>query len=269
MAEKAILYDASKCTACRACQVACKNWNGLEAEETYNWGSYENPKELSPQTWLKMQFREIPENGGVDWLFTRRACFHCTDAACVKVCPTGALYYRQDGFVAIDKGKCTNCGYCVEFCPFDVPRLNVSRASGLGDRVTKCTACTSPGLNRIDNGFVPACVKTCPTGALQYDDRGKLLDAGKARVAQLKANGHGNAYLYGESEVGGTHVLYVLDRSPADYGMIVSPKVPAAASAWQDVVKPLGYAAVGIVALGLVLNVMVARARVISEKEEK
>lgn len=267
---KAILYDATKCTACRACQVACKNWNDLEAVDTINRGTYENPKDLSPQTWLKMKFIEAGSaaNGDMRWLFTRQACMHCTDAACVKVCPTGALYYRTDGFVAIDRGKCTNCGYCVEFCPFDIPKLDVNRASGLGDRVTKCTLCTNPELNRIDNDALPACVKTCPTGALTYGDRAKLLAAGKAKVAELKANGKPNAYLYGENEVGGTHVLYVLDDSPQAYGMLVDPTVPAAATAWQDVIKPLGYAAAGVVGLGLLLNIMVARARVIT-KEEK
>ena len=262
---KAILYDASKCTACRACQVACKNWNELEAEETINRGTYENPPELSTKTWLKMEFREIGSNGDLRWLFTRRACMHCTDAGCVKVCPTGALYKRTDGFVAIDRDKCTNCGYCIEFCPFEVPHLDVNRVTGLGDRVTKCTLCTTPGLNRIDNGELPACVKTCPTGALTFDDRSKLLKTAEARVAELG----GNAQLYGKDELDGLHVLYILEDSPDKYGLPVDPKVAAAATAWQDVIKPLGYAAIGIVGLGLILNIMVARARIISESEEK
>lgn len=264
MAEKAILYDATKCTACRACQVACKNWNELEAVETTNRGTYENPADLSPKTWLKMEFREIGNNGTLRWLFTRRACMHCSEAACVKVCPTGALYYRPDGFVAIEKMKCTNCGYCVEFCPFDIPRLDVNRASGLGDRVTKCTACTIPGLSRIDNDAIPACVKTCPTGALTYGNRDTLLTAGEESVQELG----GNARLYGKDEVGGTHVLYVLDDSARTYGLPEDPKVPAAATV-HDVLKPVGYAVAGVVALGLLLNIMVARARIISREEKK
>lgn len=265
MAAKAILYDATKCTACRGCQVACKQWHDLDGEDTTNWGSYENPRDLSPRTWLKMEFREVESNGTVRWLFNRRACMHCTDAACVRVCPTGALYYHPDGFVAIDKGKCTDCGYCIEFCPFDVPRLDTNRASGLGGRIDKCTLCTTPGLNRIDNGLEPACVKTCPPRALTYGDRDTLLAAGRARVEELKAQGYGDAYLYGETEFGGlgTNVLYVLEDSPAVYGMVVDPKIPDAAIVWQDVIKPLGYAAAGLVTLGLLLNIMIARARVI------
>ena len=267
MAEKAILYDATKCMACRGCQAACKQWNELTAVETTNWGSYENPKDLSPQTWLKMEFREVGDNGTLRWLFNRRACMHCADAACVKVCPTGALFYHPSGFVSIDKLKCSGCGYCVEFCPFDIPRLDANRASGLG-RADKCTLCTTKDLNRIDNDEEPACVKTCPPHALIYGDRDDLVAEGRARVQALKGQGYSKAYLYGENEVGGTHVLYVLDDSPEAYGMIVDPKVPAAATV-HDVLKPVGYAVAGVVALGLLLNVMVARARIISREEEK
>ncbi len=113
MAEKAILFDATKCMACRACQVACKGWNELPGEETTNRGTYENPPDLSPTTWLKMKFAEVPSNGRVGaWLFTRRACMHCTEAGCVEVCPTKALYHHELGFVAYDKNLCSGCGYC-------------------------------------------------------------------------------------------------------------------------------------------------------------
>lgn len=268
MAEKAIFYDASKCTACRGCQVACKSWNEREAEKTTERGSLENPPDLSPQTWLKMELREVGNNGDLRWLFTRRACMHCTDAACVKVCPTGALFYHPSGFVSYDRGKCSGCGYCSQFCPFHVPRLNTVRASGLG-RMDKCTACTTFGLNRIDNEQKPACVKTCPTGALTYGDREEMLAAGSAKVQQLIVQGYTNAYLYGEKEVGGTHVFYALDDSPEVYGLPRDPKNPPVATAWQDIIKPLGYAAVGIVGLGLVLNILVARAKLLKEKEGK
>jgi len=131
----------------------------------------------------------------------------------------------------------------------------------------KCTACTTSGLDRIDNGFQPACVKTCPTGALTYGDRQELVATGRDRVQQLIVQGHTNAYLYGEKEVGGTHVLYVLDDSPSVYGIVENPEVPVAATAWQDILKPIGYAAAGLAALGLLLNVMVARAKLLSKEK--
>ncbi len=268
MADKAILYDATKCTACRGCQVACKQWNEREAEITTNRGSYENPKDLSTQTWIKMEFREVESNGNLNWLFTRRSCMHCTDAACVKVCPTGALFYHPSGFVSYDRGKCTGCGYCSQFCPFHVPRLNTNRVDGLG-RMDKCTLCTTFGLDRIDNGYEPACVKTCPPKALVYGDRDQLLATGKVKVQTLQAQGYSNANLYGEKELGGLHVMYVMANSPEVYGLPKDPQYPAVATAWQDVIKPLGWAAIGLVGAGLILNVMVARAKLLKEKEGK
>ena len=115
MADKAILYDSTKCTACRGCQVACKQWWGLEADKTEFWGTYENPRDLTADTWIKIRFNEISNgNGGVDWIFTRQSCMHCTDAACVKVCPTKALYYHPLGFVAYDKDLCS--GFVPSMC---------------------------------------------------------------------------------------------------------------------------------------------------------
>lgn len=267
MAEKAILFDASKCMGCRGCMVACKSWNDRSGETTANWGSYENPKDLSPQTWLKMTFIEVANGDSVRWLFNRRSCMHCTDAACVKVCPTGALYRNPYGAVSVDKGKCSGCGYCVEFCPFDVPRLDPHLFTDKGI-VDKCTFCTSPGLDRIAEDLTPACVKACPPKALKFGSRDNLVTMGQERVAALKAK-YPNANLYGDKELGGLHVLYVLDDLPQVYGLPESPKVPPAAIAWQDVIQPLGWAALGAVGGGLLLNVMVARARKIREEEGK
>lgn len=262
---KAILYDATKCTACRACQVACKGWNELPAEVTNNRGTYENPPDLSPSTWLKIKFREAAPGGNIRWLFTRRACMHCTDASCVKVCPNGSLYHDEAGFVAFNKDTCTGCGYCIDACPFDVPR-STRNPIGIA-KMDKCTFCTTPGLNRIAEGWEPACVKTCPTGALTYGDRLSLIAEGKQRVADLQDKGWKNAYLYGDKELGGLHVMYVLDDSPAAYGLPVDPQVPAATIAWQDVIQPLGWTLGGLTILGLGFNWLVARANI--KKEEK
>ncbi len=275
MAEKAILYDATRCTACRGCQAACKQWNEndefipVETKvQSVNWGSYENPPDLSPTTWLKMKFREIEPGGKVRWLFTRRSCMHCTDAGCVKVCPSKALYHHELGFVAYNKDLCTGCGYCIEACPFDVPRSDRNLLTGIA-KMDKCTLCTTPGLDRIAEGLEPACVKTCPTNALQYDDRDKLVAEGRKRVDSLRDAGWANANLYGENELGGLHVMYVLDDHPSVYELPVNPQISAATVAWQDAIQPLGWAVGGLTVLGLGLNYMVARANINREKEKK
>jgi len=266
MADKAILYDPTRCTACRGCQAACKQWNETDevipeienGVDSLNRGSYENPSDLSSKTWLKMKFTEIENNGKVDWLFTRRACMHCTDAACVKVCPSGALYHDDRGFVGYNKDLCTGCGYCTDFCPFDIPRSNRNLITGIA-KMDKCTLCTTPGLNRLDEGYEPACVKTCPTGALKFGNRDSLLSEGKSRVQVLKSKGYSDAYLYGDKELGGLHVMYVMAYSPDVYGLPVEPSIPAAAIAWKDVIQPVGWAVGGLTLVGLGLNYLVAR----------
>lgn len=270
MSEKAILFDAIKCIGCRACQVACKQWNELKAEVTSSKGTYENPPDLSPNTWLTIKFREETLGGTVRWLFSRRSCMHCTEAACVEVCPSGALYHNQYGFVSYDKNKCIGCGYCVEFCPFNVPRLDASRVSGVG-KMDKCTLCTTPGLDRLSIGQEPACVKTCPTDALIFGDRDELVTEGRSRVAALKSP-HSKAYpkamLYGETELGGLHVLYVLDDSPEVYALPEEPWFPVAATVYKDIFRPYAPIIWGVVAAGLALNVLIARARQLRKKEE-
>ena len=257
---KAILYDATKCTACRGCQAACKQWNELEAEETKNTGSYENPADLSWRTWLKMRFNEVESDGDLAWLFTRRACMHCTEAGCVKVCPTKAVFHHDLGFVAYDKDKCTGCGYCVEACPFDVPRLDGSRLTGKA-KMNKCIFC----IDRVTSGLEPACVKTCPPGALDFGERDAMVAKGQARVAELG----GDARLYGEEELDGLHVLYVVNHSLKDHKLPVNPEVSPSVTLWQDILQPVGYGVVGVVAGGLLLNYMVARARMVKAKEGK
>ncbi|MFC1910049.1 4Fe-4S dicluster domain-containing protein [Chloroflexota bacterium] len=261
MSDKTILYDASLCTACRGCQVACKQWNENdegEGEKTVNSGSYENPPDLSPQTWLKIEFREVERNGKVRWLFNRRSCMHCAEAACIQVCPNGSLFHNELGFVSYNKDTCTGCGYCHDFCPFQVPRLTRNVITGMG-KMDKCVLCTAPGLDRLSDGLEPACVKTCPPGALVYGDRSQLLADGKKRVVALKSKGYSDAYLYGDKELGGLHVLYVLDESPEAYGLPVNPQTTPMAIAWQDIIKPIGWIAGGLTIVGLGLNYVISR----------
>ena len=273
MAEKAILYDASKCTACRGCQVMCKQWNENDEEipteengvDSKNVGSYENPQDLSPTTWLRMRFTEVEYDGKVSWLFTRQACMHCTDAGCVRVCPNGSLYKNEEtGFVEYNRDTCTGCGYCADACPFGIPRSDRNLLTGIA-KMDKCTLCTSAGYNRLAEGMEPACVKSCPPGALKYGDRATLITEGKARMEYLKTQGKNNATLYGEKELDGLHVLYVLEDSPEVCGLPVDPKVSATAVAWKDVIQPVGWAVGGLAIVGLGVNWLVARANVNKE----
>lgn len=214
MAEKATLIDVSKCMACRGCQVACKQWNQLPAEPTTNRGTYENPPDLSPRTVTRVIFREEATEGKLSWLFRKHQCMHCTQAACVELCPSNAAYSNEFGFTEIDPKKCIGCGVCEKFCPFEVPRVDYET-----HKAKKCWFC----LDRVSNGLEPACVKTCPTDALKFGDRQQLLDQAYQVMAQPENSG---VRLYGERELGGLHVLYLLPGDPVVYGLPKHPQMP-------------------------------------------
>ncbi len=206
MAEMAILIDVTRCTACRACQVACKEWNQLPGEATTFTGSYQNPPDLSPTTWSLVQFRESWDGNGTNWRFRKAQCMHCTDAICYAICPHDAVTKYPEGNVVINQERCQGCLRCVESCPFQVPRLNPTTK-----KTVKCRQC----IDRVMNGLPPACVKTCTSGALHYGLRVRLLREARARRDRFFPKG----VVYGEREMGGLHVLYLLPDSPALYGL--------------------------------------------------
>jgi len=197
-----MLIDVSKCIGCWWCYAACKNKNSLP--ETIQ-PEPEDPPELSGECWTTLFALEK----GDGWSLRKQACMHCTDASCEQVCPTGAISH-QGAAVIIDEEWCVGCGYCVQACPFGVPHkdehLGIAR---------KCTFC----IDCIDNGQQPACADACPTGAIQFGKRADLLATAKTQVAALKAEGQPNANLFGEHELGGLHILYVLDDRPSVYGL--------------------------------------------------
>jgi len=217
VAKKAMLIDVSKCMACRACQVACKQWNQLPAEKTHFTGSYQNPPRLSAKTWTLISFIE-PEEGKTRWLFRKQQCLHCTEASCVLVCPVGATKRREDGIVVIDQKACTGCKDCIESCPFETPQYDPETGT-----VRKCTFC----LDRVENGLEPACAKACPTGAITFGEREEILQLAEKRLSVLAgSNPADTTRLYGEKELGGLGVMYLLPEGAPVYGLIENPRLP-------------------------------------------
>jgi formate dehydrogenase beta subunit len=248
MTEKIKLYDESRCIACRACQVACKQWNGLKALPAVHRGAYQNPPSLSPNNFMLIHFQDYEDNkdGKLKWLFRKEACMHCTDAACVMVCPSGALHYNKETkTVGVDHDKCIGCKACVAACPFEIPRYDAKT-----DKVYKCDMCES----RIMSNLEPACVKACPTGALKWGPKEDLLKYAAKRADKLG----GDAATYGDKYVKGTHFMYVLKEKPAAYaGMHLDPSVPLSIIVWKDLLKPLSLLAAGGVIAGSFLHYII------------
>ncbi|HOL17137.1 MAG TPA: 4Fe-4S dicluster domain-containing protein [Bacillota bacterium] len=247
--KKSMLIDNSKCIGCRACQAACKQWNQLPAEKTEFTGTYENPPRFSPITWTKIAFREYEQNGKLSWTFTKLGCVHCTDAACIKVCPANAISHTEYGTVVIDEKRCIGCNYCAANCTFNV--IGFDQAANVA---RKCTFC----YDRIAAGMIPACAKTCPTGAITYGDRSEIMALAERRLAEVKKNGHPNADIYGVEELDGLAMMYLLkdgkENAEVKYGLPEKPRIRTAAHIWDLVFKPVRAAVVLAMVFALWIN---------------
>jgi formate dehydrogenase beta subunit len=228
------LIDTSICIGCKACEVACQEWNDQEFTLGTFDGSYQTMPSLAHHFWNLIQFNEREENGGTSWLMAKYQCMHCQDAGCMRACPApGAIVRRDNGTVDFEHDNCIGCGYCITGCPFDVPRLNPATK-----KVYKCTLCN----DRTSVGLPPACIKTCPTNCLTFGAREELLRMADTRAAELKSDGYAQAGVYNPAGVGGTNVIYVLKNAadPESYGLPKNPGIPWTVSLWKGPVKWLG-----------------------------
>jgi formate dehydrogenase iron-sulfur subunit len=253
----AILYDASKCIGCRACERACKEHNNLPAPTEAN-------SELSVTAWNLIVARKGVDLN--DQPYFNYQCMHCTDAACAMACPSGALSRDERGFVSFNQAGCVGCGYCSQFCPFGIPQLGtVSLITGEG-RAAKCTFCG----DKIEAGIGgPSCAEACPTGALTWGERGTLLAEAKTRLSALKTEGHSSAQLYGEHEAGGLHRLSILLDQPSAYGL---PDDPGGqfflAHLYRKIIQPAGFAIFGVTLAGVLTAYGLARRHIHMEEVE-
>jgi formate dehydrogenase iron-sulfur subunit len=220
-------------------------WNDLRDEVGTNVGAYQNPHDLTENSWTLMRFAEYENpKGDLEWLIRKDGCMHCADPGCLKACPSpGAIVQYANGIVDFHEENCIGCGYCISGCPFDVPRL-----SKRDNKVYKCTLCS----DRVSVGLEPACVKACPTGAIVFGTKDDMKDHAEERIADLKSRGFDQAGLYDPAGVGGTHVMYVLhhaDKPEIYCDLPANPRVSPMVRLWKGATKPLALGAIALTAL--------------------
>ena len=245
-ARKGFFTDTSVCIGCKACEVACKEWNHVPpSNDGFTGDSYDNTVDLGANTWRHVAFIEqrkpldpgeslvasairqqaadewglqtYQDGDGMRWLMASDVCKHCTHAACLEVCPTGALFRTEFGTVVVQEDVCNGCGYCVPACPFGV----LDRREDDG-RVWKCTLC----YDRLKDDMEPACAKACPTDSIQFGELEDLRVRAQGRVEELQADGVAEARLYGDDPsdgVGGFGAFFLLLDDPEVYGLPPDP----------------------------------------------
>jgi formate dehydrogenase iron-sulfur subunit len=228
MSVTAFLTDSTLCIGCKACEVACKEWNGV-SDDGADWSgfSYDNTGALGASSWRHVKFVEqspVPGLGGnageqVSWTFSSDVCKHCENAGCLEACPTGSIVRTEFGGVFIQPDVCNGCGYCVTSCPFGVVERNQKDG-----RAFKCTFC----YDRQKAGLEPACAKTCPTESIKFGEIEDLREHAKQRLEELHRRGMDDATLYdsGDTSVGGTHAMFIIRGDPRSYNLPPSAEVP-------------------------------------------
>jgi formate dehydrogenase iron-sulfur subunit len=252
-AAKGFFTDTTLCIGCKACEVACKQWNQLPDDGfTFTGMSYDNTVHLGASTWRHVAFIERPvalnnqDAGAFSWLFSSDVCKHCARAGCLESCPTGAIIRTEFDSVYVQPDVCNGCGYCVVNCPFGV----IDRREDDG-RAWKCTLC----YDRLRADMQPACAKACPTESIQFGNLDELRHKAQARVEKLHRNGMTEAYLYGADKkdqpgTEGLNAFFLLLDKPEVYNLPPDPVVPTKKA--KDAWKSMGLAALGMAAIAVV-----------------
>jgi formate dehydrogenase iron-sulfur subunit len=249
MAEPMGFYtDTTVCIGCKACEVACKEWNQLPATNggvrELSGNSYDNTERLDGIHWRHVQFIEqFSEDRAVGrWLMMSDVCKHCVQAGCLEVCPTGAIIRTEFDTVVIQSDVCNGCRDCIGACPFGV--IDINPASNTAE---KCTLC----YDRLQSGLEPACSKACPTASIQFGTIRELQQRAERRVQQLHGLGEKRAYLYGADEkiLGGLNSFYLLVDKPEVYGLPPDPKLPSRNLFLSSILSTLGVVVFGLFGL--------------------
>jgi len=249
MAEAMGFYtDTSVCIGCKACEVACKEWNQLPSTNgganTLSGLSYDNTRALDGMHWRHVKFIEQfdaadPNRTGGRWLMMSDVCKHCVQAGCLEVCPTGAITRTEFDTVVIQADVCNGCRYCISACPFDVIGVNP-----VTNTAQKCTLC----YDRMQASMTPACAQACPTQSIQFGKIADLRPRADARVQQLHGQGKTEAYIYGDEQMlGGLNSFYLLVDKPEVYGLPAHPKLPS-----RNLAPGALFSGVGAVLVGLI-----------------
>jgi formate dehydrogenase iron-sulfur subunit len=258
------LIDVTKCIGCKACQVACMEWNDTRDAIGANHGVLDNPMDLTENSWTVMRYAEVETDRGLEWLIRKDGCMHCADPGCLKACPApGAVVQYSNGIVDFHEENCIGCGYCIAGCPFNIPRL-----SKKDSKVYKCTLCS----DRVAVGLEPACVKTCPTGAIVFGTKEDMNRHAAGRIVDLKERGFAKAGLYDPAGVDGTHVMYVLhhaDKPEMYNGLPGEPSIGPMVGIWKGIAKPLASLALAMVTLGAFFHYVTKGPNEVSKEIEK
>src|SRR5712675_1093991 len=243
--------DVTTCIGCKACEVACVEWNDMPFQQTAFDNTYQTMPATAWNYWNLIKFNEQPrEDGTLQWLMRKDQCMHCEDPGCLRACPAdGAIVQYTNGIVDFQQENCIGCQYCVTGCPFNIPKFNPETK-----KVHKCTLCS----DRVGAGLEPACIKACPTGCLHFGSKDDMKDLAEKRVAQLREHtSYQDAGVYDPQGVGGTHVIYVLHdaKNPEHYGGLPSnPQVPFFVRLWKGPLKWLGGFGMAFGVLGVFLH---------------